>query len=111
MDLDAVEDSRGDTPLHLLCRNSNNPEMVELLLKLGCHTDCVNKDGRTPFDYITDAKLKSLGPSKKTPSKLKCLCAHLVAKEHLNVNELATSTSALNRFLVLHGHHPKKESL
>ena len=109
LDLDAVEHSGGNTPLHLLCMNSTNREVLELLLKSGCHTDCVNKDGRTPFDYIEDPELKTLDPLRKNPSKLKCLCAHFIAKEHLNMNELGPSRSMLNRFVVLHGHHSKEE--
>ena len=105
LDLDAVEHSHGNTPLHLLCMNSNNPDMVQLLLKSGCHIDSVNKCGLTPFDYIKDPELKNLDPLKKNSSKLKCLCAHLIAKEQLDMNELGASTSMLNKFVALHGHH------
>ena len=111
LDLDAAEHSGGNTPLHLLCMNSSNREILELLLKSGCHTDCVNKDGLTPFNYIEDPELKTLDPLKKNPSKLKCLCAHLIAKNQLDMNELGASSSVLNRFVVLHGHHRKEESL
>ena len=94
LDLDAVEHSGGNTPLHLLCMNSYNPDMVELLLKSGCHIDSVNKIGLTPFDYIEDSDLKALDPSRKNPSKLKCLCARLTAKERLDMDGLGASTSS-----------------
>ena len=106
LDLDAVEYSGGNTPLHLLCMNSDNPDIVELLLKSGCHTDCVNRDGQTPFDYIEDSDLQALDPSRKNPSKLKCLCARLIAKERLDMDGLVALPSALKKFVVLHGHHP-----
>ena len=106
LDLDAVEHFSGNTPLHRLCMDSDNPDMFELLLKSGCHTDCVNKEGRTPFDYIDDPDLKALDPSKKNPSKLKCLCARLIAKERLDMDRLGALTSVLNKFVVLHGYHP-----
>ena len=104
LDLDAVEYSHRDTPLHLLCMNSNNREILELLLKSGCHIDCVNKDGLTPFDYIADPELKTLDSFKKNPSKLKCLCAHRVVKEQLNIDWLRSSKSTLNKFVFLHGY-------
>ena len=91
--------------------NSNNRDILELLLKSGCHIDCVNKDGATPFDYIDDPELKALDPSRKNPLKLKCLCAHLIAMEQLDVNELGASMSVLNRFVALHGHHPEEQNL
>lgn len=105
MDLDAVEHSHGNTALHLICMHSNNPEMIELLLKSGCHIDCVNKDGRIPFDYIEDPELRIFYSSRVYPSKLKCLCAHLIAKEQLDMTVLGASTPVLNRFVVLHGYH------
>ena len=85
LDLDAVDHLGGDTPLHLSCMHSRNREILELLLKSGCHIDSVNKDGATPFDYIDDPELKALYQSKKTTLKLKCLCARLIAIERLDI--------------------------
>ena len=105
MDLDAVENCRGNTPLHLICMNSNNGEILKLLLESGCHTDSVNKDGRTPFDYIKDLELRTFYSSKGIPSKLKCLCARFITKERSNINCLNALTSTLRKFVILHGYH------
>lgn len=109
LDLDTVDYSDGNTPLHLLCKNSNNPDMVELLLKAGCHIDSVNRYGKTPFHYSRNFELRALYSSSKNLSKLKCLCANLIAKNKLDVNELGASSSMLNKFVVLHGYHAKEQ--
>lgn len=80
LDLDAVESSNGATLLHHTCLQPNNRRTLEFLLKLGCHTDCVDRYGKTPLDLTEDPEMGSLLPSKRIPLKLKCLCAHLVAK-------------------------------
>ena len=108
LDVDAVEHSGGNTPLHFFCGTSTKREVLEVLLKSGCHTDFVNKYGLTPFDYVADRELKTLDPSGKNPSKLKCLCARLVAKEQLDLNRFGASTSVLNKFVVLHGAHSEE---
>ena len=110
LDFDAVEHSHGNTPLHLICKNSNNSDMTELLLRSGCHIDSVNKDGQTPFHYSRNFKLRTLYSSSKNLSKLKCLCAHLIVKEQLNIDGLGASTSMLNKFVVLHGYHPEEQN-
>ena len=108
LDLDAVESSHRSTPLHRLCEQSDKRQLLELFLKSGCHPDGVDKRGRTPFDLIHDAEMKSIFPSERTPTKLKCLCARLVAQQRLNIDCMGTSDSALRKFVVLHGYHAKE---
>lgn len=108
LDLNAIEPSHGQTPLHLICMQSNNRKMLELFLKSGCHTDCVDKHGRTPTDFISNRKMKRLFPSERNPSKLKCLCARLIANHRLNINYLSASTNSLTKFVILHGYHLKE---
>lgn len=105
LDFDAVESTYGTTPLHRICRQRGNRQILEVLLKSGCHTDCVDKYGYTPLDFIKDVKMKSIFPSERTPSKLKCLCARLIVKQRLNIDRLGTPRSRLNKFVVLHGYH------
>ena len=107
LDLDGVESSDGKTPLHYICESSNNRRILELFLKSGSHNDCVDKRGHTPLDFIRDAEMKRIFLSERNPSKLKCLCARLVAKQRLNIDCLGSSASALKKFVVLHGYHSK----
>ena len=104
LDLDAMEYSRGYTPLHLTCRRSDNQKILQILLHAGCHTDCVDRSGRTPLDLIKNSEMQSLFLSERVPSKLKCLCARLVVEQQLNLDSLGSSVSALNKFVLLHGY-------
>lgn len=105
MDFDAVEDLSGNTPLHLICQQRNNQDILQLFLESGCHTDCVNKFGMTPLDYLRDPETRNLFPYEQSPLKLKCLCARLIGNKGLNIDHLGSSTSSLNKFIVLHGYH------
>ena len=109
LDIDAVESSHGDTPLHVICKQSNNRQILKLFLELDCHTDCVDKYGRMPIDYVKDLERKILFPSERIPSKLKCLCAHLIVKRRMNINRLAALPNALQKFVILHGYQFSKK--
>ena len=110
LDVDAVEYSDGDTAFHLTSRQSNNPEILKLLVQSNCHTDCVNRYGMSPLDFLKDSDRTSLFSGEQSPLKLKCLCARLIAKERLNINCLNAVTSKLTKFVVLHGYHPIKRT-
>jgi len=98
-----MESSYGDTPLHLICRGTEDRQIIELLLNSGCHIDCVNKDGKNPLDYLSEKKIRALLMSKSTPACLKCLCARIIVNKCLNTETLGSSTSVLNKFILLHG--------
>jgi ankyrin repeat protein len=103
LDLDAIETSDGNTPLHLICQGAKDKNIIKLLLNSGCHRDCVNKHGKIPSAYIRDKETTALFVSKPTPDYLKCLCARMIADKHLKTDIFGSSTSPLNKFIVLHG--------
>jgi len=103
LDIDAIESSHGNTPLHIICANTKDRKIIELLLNGGCHIDCVNKYGKTPVDYITNKDTRALLIPKPIPSNLKCLCARIIANKRLNTECLGTSRSNLNKFIIMHG--------
>jgi hypothetical protein len=102
LDLDAIELTNGNTPLHLICHGSQDRQIIQILLNSGCHIDCVNKHGKTPVNYIKNLQTKSLLVPKSIPLNLKCLCARIIVHQQLNTNYLGTS---LNKFLHIHGRH------
>lgn len=102
LDLDAIESSRGNTPLHIICHGTKDRQIIELLLNYGCHIDGVNKYGRTPVDYVADKQIRALLIPKRTPPNLKCLCARIIGTKRLNTKSLVTPTSTLNKFIILH---------
>ncbi|CAF2861419.1 unnamed protein product [Rotaria sp. Silwood2] len=103
LDLDAVESSMNNTALHLLCNESENQTMIKLLLNAGAHIDCMNRYGLTPLMYATSQKTKTFLKSKSTPTRLKCLCARMIASQRLNTSSLGPAKSKLNMFVSLHG--------
>ncbi len=103
LDIDAIESTHGNTPLHIICGNTRDRKIIELLLNAGCHMDCVNKDGYTPVDYIEDKETRALLIPKSIPSNLKCLCARIIANKQLNTECLGVSRSNLNKFIIMHG--------
>ncbi|CAF1509461.1 unnamed protein product [Rotaria sp. Silwood1] len=103
LDLDAVESIMNNTALHLLCHQSENQTMIKLLLNAGAHIDCMNRYGLTPLMYATSQDTKAFLKSKSTPTRLKCLCASMIARQRLNTSDLGPATSKLNIFISLHG--------
>lgn len=101
-DIDAMEDSEKNTPLHLICQHTNDRQIIEILLKCGSHMDCVNKHGKTPIDYIQDKEIRALFMPKQIPWNLKCLCARMIANNQSNTKSLEGLTSSLNKFVILH---------
>jgi len=103
LDIDAMESSHGNTPLHIICANTRDREIIELLLNAGCHMDCVNKYGIIPVDYIKDEETRARLIPKPIPLNLKCLCARIIANKQLNTECLGVSRSNLNKFIIMHG--------
>ncbi|CAF2867396.1 unnamed protein product [Rotaria sp. Silwood2] len=102
LDLDAIESSFGNTPLHIICKRNRDLKIIKLLLNFGCHMDCVDKDGRIPLDYVYDKDFKALCTTNSTPDRLKCLCARIIVKKRLNISTSSTLTSSLKKFVFLH---------
>ena len=100
---DAVDFSKGNTALHYLCQDSNDKEFIKLLLDCGFHVDCVNKYGHLPIDYVKNDEIKTLLMSTTNPSRLKCLCARMIAQQCFDTEYLEPLTSYLNEFVLLHG--------
>ena len=101
LDLDAVESS-GNTPLHIICQRNKDPEIIKLLLRCGSHVDCVNKNGKTPFDYLNGEQIKALFPTRASPARLKCLCARILVHKSFNTDTSNALTSTLKKFVLLH---------
>lgn len=103
MDLDARESYSGNTPLHIICKSKYaDQEIIKILLKLGCHADCVNKDGKIPLDYVTVKEIKDLFTFSTTSNRLKCLCARMIANQCWNVDVISTLATFLKKFIHLH---------
>jgi hypothetical protein len=102
LDLDAIESSTGNTPLHIICKGKKDRQIIKLLFYSGCHMDCVNKNGKIPMDYIEDKEIRALFMPKPTPLNLKCLCARIIADKQLNTECFGQSTSVWNKFIMLH---------
>ena len=101
--LDAAESLNGNTALHTICKRTEDPTIIKLLLNAGCHIDCVNKYGKTPLDYVIHQDTKALFMPTSTPGHLKCLCARVIANTDLNTTIFGPSTSVLNKFIIMHG--------
>ncbi|CAF4886499.1 unnamed protein product [Rotaria sp. Silwood1] len=102
LDLDAIESSFGNTPLHVICERNRDQKIIKLLLNFGSHIDCVNKDGKIPLDYVNDKEIKALFTTKSTPDRLKCLCARIIVNKRLNIGTSSALTSSLKKFVFLH---------
>ncbi len=102
LDLNAIESSSGNTPLHIICKRNGDQKIIKLLLNSGSHMDCVNKEGKTPLDYVNDKEIKALFTAKPTPDRLKCLCARIIVNKRLNTDTSSGLTSVLKKFVLLH---------
>ncbi|CAF3909515.1 unnamed protein product [Rotaria sp. Silwood1] len=102
LDLDAIESSFGNTPLHIICERNRDQKIIKLLLNFGSHMDCVNKDGKIPLDYVNDKEIKALFTTKSTPDRLKCLCARIIVNKRLKIGTSSALTSSLKKFVFLH---------
>ncbi|UJR38713.1 hypothetical protein I4U23_031378 [Adineta vaga] len=92
----------GNTPLHSACQNIIDPTIIEILINVGCHIDCINKQNKTPLDYLTNPNIiRILQPISK-PSELKCLCARLIVETYSNIDSLQLINSSLHKFIALH---------
>ena len=54
--VNAKLDCRGNTALHLACRNEASPNIIDILLYMGADPHVVNDEGKTPVDYAVDKK-------------------------------------------------------
>jgi len=49
-------DCRGNTPLHIACRDGASEDIINMLLDCGANLHVVNNIGRTPLDYAADTQ-------------------------------------------------------
>lgn len=100
-------DSDRNTPLHIHCQNQVDPKIVQILLHFGAHLDSINVKDRTIVDMVREKPtILSIVQPIVMPSKLKCLCAHLILKMNLNLTREIldeTFSTTLKDFLLLHG--------
>ncbi|CAF0907760.1 unnamed protein product [Rotaria sordida] len=108
IDVDAKDQDRGDTALHIVSRNFRKnvqgtaTNIIELLLDAGTHIDYVNNYGKTPLDQSSGIGIRTLLRSKQTPSRLKCLCAHLINIHQIPYDHIWPNPTALTTFVQLH---------
>jgi ankyrin repeat protein len=58
-DMSVKDSSHGDTALHKTTKRGNI-QLTALLVKSGCQTDPVNRNGKTPLDYAETDEIKTL---------------------------------------------------
>ena len=114
--MDAVDQVRGNTALHLISQSSLLDDsgvkkaFIELLINSGAHVDCVNVDGQTPLDVAIGNDSCILLRSKKSLLRLKCLCARVINDQQLIHDHLCPTSTAMKTFLHLHGDLKRKRS-
>ena len=117
IDLDAVDWIRSYTALHIISSDwghydqENTTTIVEMLINVGAHLDCVNEHGQTPLDIAHKIETRTLLRSKQTPSRLKCLCARFITDRNLPYDHLWPAQTSLNTFMLLHGGLVKERAL
>lgn len=83
-----ASDAIGNTPLHIFVSNVcvYNEKILQLLCDAGAHLDYTNALEETPVNIISRVDLKQLVQTK-TKIKLKCICARLIRREHIQYQE------------------------
>lgn len=102
LDLNAIECCFGHTPLHLICKRSANEKIIGLLWNSVSHPDSVDKDGKTPFDYLNNKQIKALFTTTTIPDRLKCLCSRIIVNQRLNTVATSELPLTLKNFVCLH---------
>jgi hypothetical protein len=102
LDVDAVESSSGDTPLHVICRGNANSDIIQLLLSHDCNIECVNQSGKIPSDYVKDKVTRTLLTSRIAPKRRGCFCASRTAIKRFKADTSESSTTLLNKYFDLH---------
>lgn len=93
-----IVDIYGNTPLHILFdRKELNTKMVSYLIKAGAHFDICNEMDLTPLDLVKGKPIEN--HYKMKFSSLKCMCAHLIAKNNIDYWNLPRD---LRNFIMLH---------
>ncbi|CAF3846181.1 unnamed protein product [Rotaria sordida] len=112
VDVDAVDESNGNTALHILAHSTktNALSIIQLLIDTGAHVDCLNKHNKTPYDYAKTTEIKTLLRKHQRPLLLKCLCARYIVEKQLNYTLNWHKGTYLNNFIYLHGCISKQEN-
>ncbi|CAF1120648.1 unnamed protein product [Adineta steineri] len=92
----------GNTPLHIVCQNTPDPTIIEILNNAECHIDCVNNQNKTPLDYLTNPQIIRILQPTPRPTALKCLCARLIGETYTNIDTFQLLNSSLQKFIGLH---------
>lgn len=81
-------DTARNTPLHIIVSNKwpCDESFVSLLCDAGAHLDFRNTLGKTPADLATVNNTRQFLRSKMNMN-LKCLCARLIRRENVPLNE------------------------
>ncbi len=100
-----MDTSNGSTTLHIVSQSTKADALpiVELLINVGAHVDCLNKHNKTPFDYAKATEIKAVLQKYQTPPLLKCLCARQIVAQQLNYELIWPEKTKLNTFIYLHG--------
>ncbi len=90
-----AEDIDGNTPLHILVRNTSSStvlKMIDLLSDAGAHLDYVNKRRRTPLGSTlpSGSKINDRLKKRMNVMRLKCLCAQIIQKQQVPYENLLT---------------------
>lgn len=98
-------DDDGNTPLHIIARyRPVSATIVKCLFKYGAHVDIRNNDGLTPLNMLrvgaTPNFLKQMQLMPLKLTNLRCLCARIIQKHQLAVNQ--NLPSELEKFVKLH---------
>jgi ankyrin repeat protein len=104
-----ARDSHRNTPLHMLARNqyedysdkqlNDIKTIFEMLLTAGAHLDAIGAAG-TPEQCSKYDEIQSLFRAHPIQLSLKCLCARIIRRKHINYKN--TVPKHLYSFIELH---------
>ncbi|EDO45336.1 predicted protein [Nematostella vectensis] len=99
-DVDATDSDR-NTPLHtLLTRGHAERDILEFLLKVGCHVDARNKAGKSAEDLARCNKVKQAIRASGIVPRLHCLAARTVLAEEIEYEGIVPRR--LESFIQMH---------
>ena len=100
--MNQVQKNGGSRPLHLIANATNVDDavsVIDMLIRAGAHTDCLDFDGFLPEQRAKSNTIKSLLHSRRTRS-LKCRCVQLIISSKLPYKSHLSPT--LHSFIHMH---------